>query len=126
MLLPSSLADWLPADDFARFVVEVVEELDLVDLYRAYGLDGHGRAAHDAEMMVGLLVYAYVVGVRSARAIERRCREDVAFRVITANQMPDHVTIARFRVRHERALGDLFTEVLRLCARAGEGRGGRG
>ena len=126
LLLPQSLADWLPEDHLARFVLEAVGEVDLVDFYRAYRLDGHGRAAHDPEMMVALLVYAYAVGVRSARAIERRCREDVAFRVITANQMPDHVTIARFRVRHERALGDLFTEVLRLCARAGEGRGGRG
>jgi transposase len=119
LLLPQSLADWLPEDHLARFVLEAVGEVDLVDFYRAYRLDGHGRAAHDPEMMVALLVYAYAVGVRSARAIERRCREDVAFRVITANQMPDHVTIARFRVRHERALGDLFTEVLRLCAKAG-------
>jgi transposase len=119
LLLPPSLADWLPEDHLARFVLEAVEEVDLVDFYRAYRLDGHGRAAHDPEMMVALLVYAYAVGVRSARAIERRCREDVAFRVITANQMPDHATIARFRVRHERALGDLFTEVLRLCAKAG-------
>jgi hypothetical protein len=69
--------------------------------------------------MVSLLVYAYAIGVRSARAIERRCREDVAFRVITANQTPDHATIARFRVRHEQAISDLFTGVLGLCAKAG-------
>ena len=65
------------------------------------------------------MVYAYAVGVRSARAIERRCREDVAFRFITANQLPDHTTVARFRVRHESAISDLFGEVLRLCAKAG-------
>jgi transposase len=70
-------------------------------------------------MMVALLVYAYAIGVRSARAIERRCREDVAFRVITANQTPDHATIARFRVRHEQAISDLFGGVLGLCAKAG-------
>ena len=70
-------------------------------------------------MMVALLVYAYAIGERSSRAIERRCREDVAFRVITANQVPDHATIARFRVRHEAALADLFGQVLGLCVDAG-------
>jgi Transposase DDE domain/Transposase domain (DUF772) len=69
--------------------------------------------------MVALLVYAYAIGERSSRGIERRCREDVAFRVITANRVPDHATIARFRVRHEAALGDLFAQVLGLCADAG-------
>jgi hypothetical protein len=69
--------------------------------------------------MVGLVVYAYATGVRSARLIGRRCRDDVAFRWITANRTPDHATIARFRARHERAIADLFTEVLRLCAKAG-------
>jgi hypothetical protein len=70
-------------------------------------------------MMVALLLYAYAIGERSSRGIERRCREDVAFRVITANQIPDHATIARFRARHERALAATFTQVLALCARAG-------
>jgi hypothetical protein len=70
-------------------------------------------------MMVALLLYAYAVGERSSRAIERRCREDVAFRVISANEVPDHATIARFRVRHELALGEVFTQVLGLCANAG-------
>jgi hypothetical protein len=69
--------------------------------------------------MVALLVYAYAIGERSSRAIERRCREDVAFRVITANQVPDHATVARFRVRHQDALGELFGQVLGLCADAG-------
>lgn len=70
-------------------------------------------------MMVALLLYAYAVGERSSRGIERRCREDVAFRVITANGIPDHATIARFRARHEQALAATFTQVLALCARAG-------
>jgi hypothetical protein len=69
--------------------------------------------------MVALYVYAYSIGVRSARAIERRCHEDVAFRVICANQAPDHATIARFRARHEQAIADLFAGVLELCARSG-------
>jgi len=70
-------------------------------------------------MMVALLLYAYAVGERSSRQIERRCREDVAFRVLTANQIPDHATIARFRARHEQALAEIFAQVLALCARAG-------
>src|ERR1051325_7703950 len=70
-------------------------------------------------MMVTLLLYAYAIGERSSRQIERRCREDVAFRVISANAVPDHATIARFRERHQGALADLFVEVLRLCAEAG-------
>ena len=70
-------------------------------------------------MMVALIVYAYAIGESWSRRIERRCREDVAFRVITANQAPDHATIARFRVRHERALTELFGQVLGLCADAG-------
>jgi transposase len=119
LLLPPSLRDWLPADHLAWFVMETVDELELEPFYAAYRLDGHGRAALEPSMMVSLLVYAYAIGVRSARAIERRCREDVAFRVITANQTPDHATIARFRVRHEQAIADLFTGVLGLCAKAG-------
>ena len=81
--------------------------------------DGWGRAAFDPQMMVVLLLYAYAVGERSSRGIERRCREDIAFRVITANQVPDHATIARFRARHEQALANTFVQVLALCAKAG-------
>ena len=119
LLLPPSLREWLADDHLAWFVVEVVDELDLAAFYGAYRRDGHGRAAHDPAMMVALLVYAYAIGVRSSRAIERRCREDVAFRVIAANQVPDHATIARFRVRHETAIAELFGGVLELCAEAG-------
>jgi transposase len=124
MLLPPSLRDWLPAGHLAWFVLDAVEEMDLAAFYGAYRADGHGRPAHEPAMMVGLLLYAYALGERSSRRIERRCVEDVAFRVIAANQAPDHSTIARFMVRHERALGDLFSEVLALCARAGLVRAG--
>src|SRR5512133_491913 len=119
LLLPPSLREWLADDHLAWFVVEVVDELDLAAFYGAYRRDGHGRAAHDPAMMVALLVYAYAIGVRSSRAIERRCREDIAFRVITANRAPDHATVARFRARHEAAIAGLFGEVLALCARSG-------
>lgn len=119
LLLPPSLREWLAEDHLAWFVLDVVEELDLAAFYAGYRVDGWGRAAFDPAMMVALLVYAYVTGERSSRAIERHCREDVAFRVIAANQVPDHATIARFRARHEEALGELFVQVLGLCARAG-------
>src|ERR687898_1556004 len=119
LLLPPSLREWLADDHFAWFVIDTVDELDLAAFLAAYRRDGWGRAAHDLAMMVALIVYAYAVGERSSRRIERRCGEDVAFRVISANQVPDHATIARFRVRHERALADLFADVLGLCAQAG-------
>src|SRR3954451_6579995 len=118
-LLPPSVDEWLPADHFARFVIAIVEEIDLVAFYTAYRADGHGRPAHDPAMMVALLVYAYARGQRSSRVIERACIEDIAFRVIAANPRPDHTAIARFRQRHESALAGLFGEVLALCAQAG-------
>jgi transposase len=119
LLLPPSLREWLPEDHLAWFVLDAVEAMDLRPFYVAYRADGHGRAAHDPAMMVALLLYAYAVGERSSRRIERRCQEDIAFRVITANQAPDHATVARFRVRHEDALAGLFGQVLALCAKAG-------
>ena len=119
MLLPPDLRDWLDDDHLAWFVIDAVAELDLESFYAAYRADGHGAAAHDPQMMVTLFAYAYAVGERSSRGIERRCREDVAFRVICANRVPDHATIARFRVRHEEALAGLFGGVLGLCAKAG-------
>ncbi len=119
LLLPPSLREWLPEEHLAWFVLDAVAEMDLGAFYGDYREDGWGRAAHDPAMMVALFVYAYAIGVRSSRAIERRCRDDVAFRVITANHAPDHATVARFRVRHEAAIGELFGEVLGLCARSG-------
>jgi transposase len=93
--------------------------IDLDAFYASYRGDGHGRAAHDPAMMVALLLYSYAVGERSSRKIERRCLEDVASRVICANRVPDHATIARFRARHQDALAGTFTQVLGLCAKAG-------
>jgi transposase len=84
-----------------------------------YRADGRGRAAHDPAMMVARLLYAYAIGERSSRRVEGRCVEDVATRVICASRAADHTTIARFRDRHERALAELFGEVLALCAGAG-------
>ena len=119
LLLPPSLREWLPGDHLAWFVLDAVDAMDLRAFLAGYRDDGWGRAAHDPAMMVALLVYVYAIGERSSRRIERRCHEDVAVRVVTANQAPDHTTIARFRQRHERALGELFGDVLALCAEAG-------
>lgn len=103
----------------SRGVLDVVAEMDLSAIYGEYRADGHGRAAFDPAMIVALLLYAYAVGERSSRVIERRCRVDVAFRVITASQVPEHATIARFRMRNEQALSELFAQMLGLCARGG-------
>jgi transposase len=119
LLLPPSLREWLPEGHLAWFVIDAVAALDLRPFYVVYRDNGQGRAAHDPAMMVALLLYSYAIGERSSRRIERRCIEDVATRVICANQCPDHTTVARFRQRHERALAGLFGEVLALCAEAG-------
>lgn len=123
-LLPPSPREWLPEDHLAWFVIDAVEGFDLQPFYAEYRADGHGRAAHDPQMMVTLLLYAYATGTRSSRQIERRLIEDVAFRVIAAGQCPDHATIARFRARHAQALCGLFSDVLALCAKAGLVRSG--
>lgn len=120
-LMPPSLRDWLPEDDLAWLVIDVVGELDLAPIHARYRADGWGAAAFDPAMMVALLLYAYASGDRSSRRIEARCRRDIAYRVITANQVPDHATIARFRADHETALGELFGQLLRICAGAGLG-----
>jgi transposase len=119
LLMPTDMREWLPDDHLAWFVLDAVREMDLDPFYLGYRQDGWGRAAHDPQMMVSLMLYAYAVGERSSRRIERRCAEDVAFRVVAANQVPDHTTIARFRARHQEALAELFGEILGLCARAG-------
>ena len=118
-LMPPDPRDWLPEGHLAWFVLASVEEMDLSAFYGSYRQDGWGRAAFEPSMMVALLLYAYARGERSSRGIERRCVEDVAYRVIAAQQTPDHATIARFRVRHEEALAGLFSEVLGLCRESG-------
>jgi transposase len=97
----------------------VVDQLDLRHFYRQDRDDGHGHPAYDPKTLLGVLLYAYAVGVRSSRQIERHCHEDLAFRVLAGNQLPDHVTIARFRVRHEQALAGFLVASLKLCAAAG-------
>ena len=96
-LMPPDPRDWLPEDHLAWFLLVSVEQMDLSAFYGSYRVDGWGRAAFEPSMMVSLLLYAYARGERSSRGIERKCVEDVAYRVIAAQQTPDHATIARFR-----------------------------
>ncbi len=118
-LMPPSLLDWVAEDHLVWTILSSVKEMDLSVFLGAYRADGHGRPAYDPAMMVALLLYAYAKGNRSSRGIEHECREDVAYRVICANLVPDHSTIAEFRKRHEAALADLFNSVLSLCKEAG-------
>ena len=119
MLMPPSLLDWVPEDHLVWTILGAVEEMDLSAFYGAYRANGQGRAAYEPSMMVALLLYAYARGNRSSRGIERACREDVVYKVITAMRVPDHSTIAEFRRRHERAISELFSAVLELCKEAG-------
>lgn len=119
LLLPPSLADWLPDGHLARFVDEVVETvLDLHAIYAAYE-DARGGPPYDPRLMLKVVLYGYATGVRSSRRLERHCVEDVAFRFLAANQQPDFRSLARFRRRHLGALEELFVQTVRVCATAG-------
>jgi transposase len=121
-LLPPDMREWLPAEHLVWLVLQVVGELDLSRLHARRRVGGVGRAGYDPAMLTGLLLYAYCVGQRSSRQIERLCLVDVAFRVACAQDAPDHTVIARFRQQHDQDLAELFTQVLLVCARAGLGR----
>lgn len=119
MMMPPSVREWLPEDHLAFFVLDVIAELDLRAFYAAHRADGKGGSVYDPAMMLSVLLYAYCTGERSSRRIERRLVEDVAVRVVAANQQPDHATLARFRRRHQDAIAGLFGQVLSLCVKAG-------
>ena len=112
-LLPPSVDEWLPNDHLARFVVEVIEQLDLDELTRQYA--GRGSAAHHPAVLLGLLVYGYANGVHSSRKIERATYDSVAFRYVAANTHPDHDTLATFRRRFLKEVEALFVQVLMLA-----------
>jgi transposase len=118
-LMPPSVRDWLPEDHLAWFVLDVVDELDLGAFYGTYRADGRGGAVYDPAMVLAVLLYAYCTGERSSRRIERQLIDDVAYRVLAANQLPDHATLARFRARHQDAIAELFAQVLGLCVAEG-------
>jgi transposase len=118
-LLPPDMKQWLPDDHLVYFVMDVVSQLDLGTIYRCYDNSKGGQPPFDPRMMVGLLFYSYCIGLPSSRKIEKATYERVAFRILTADQHPDHDTVADFRKRHLKALGELFVEVLRLCQQVG-------
>ena len=119
LLLPPDMARWLPEDHLVYFIRDVERQLDLSGIYGSYDGTQGGNPAYDPGMMTTLLIYAYCVGVVSSRKIERATYESIPFRVLTADQHPDHDTIAEFRRRHLEALAALFVQVLRLCRKAG-------
>jgi transposase len=119
-LLPPSPTEWLPEGHLAYLVLEAVRELDLGGIERAIqGKDHRGTRPYSPRMMTTLLLYAYCTGVFSSRRIERATYEDVAFRVIAANEHPHFTTVNGFRLQHREALSELFVQVLQLCKRAG-------
>lgn len=117
-LLPPNIREWVKQDHLVWFVQDAVAQMDISEFYRVYRKDGKGGSAFDPSMMLILLLYAYCLGERSSRRIERLCEEAITYRVITANIKPDHATIARFRKQHISLLEKLFVEVLKLCKEA--------
>ena len=118
-LLPPSLREWLPQDHLANFISDVVDTLDLSEIIAAYDNSQGGQASFHPVMMVKLMLYAYCVGVPASRRIEKSTYDVIPFRVLSANQHPDHDTIAEFRKGHLVALSHIFLQVLRLCQKAG-------
>jgi transposase len=120
LLLPLDMRDWLPEGHLALFILDVVSELDLSKFRAVHeAKDRRGRPGYHPAMMVGLLLYGYCTGKASSRKLERATYEEVAFRVLSGDQHPDHDSIADFRKRHLPALSGLFLQVLQLCQKAG-------
>src|SRR6516165_10961150 len=116
-LLPPSIEDWLPERHLARFIVEVIDQLDLSAMSRAYR--GSGSASYHPRLLLGLLVYGYATGVFSSRKLERGTYDSVAFRFVAANPNPDHDTIAAFRRRFLKEIEALFVKILLLAREMG-------
>jgi transposase len=125
LLLPPSLRDWLPENHLAYFVSDVVDNLDLSAMDAVYGDEKRGQPPYDPLMMTKVLVYGYCVGVFSSRKIERRLVEDIAFRVLAADNQPNFRTISDFRKIHLKTLADLFEQVLQIALEAGAMKVGR-
>ena len=119
LLFPPDMSQWLPEGHLVYFIRDLVSQLDLDAVYKGYDGSKGGHPPYHPEMMVSLLIYAYCVGLPSSRKIEQATYENVPFRVLTADQHPDHDTIATFRRRHLGSLAGLFVQVLRLCCKAG-------
>ena len=118
-LMPASMREWLPSDHLSYFISDVVDHLDLSAIMERYAGEERGYPPYHPAMMVKVLLYAYCTGVASSRKIEKRLCEDIAFRVLSANNTPDFRTISDFRKDHLKALAGLFLQVLRLCQKVG-------
>ena len=118
LLLPAALQEWLPTDHLAYFISDIVDQMDLSEITGRYG-EQRGGPPYHPRMMVKVLLYGYCSGVASSRRIARRLHEDIAFRVLAANNTPDFRTVSDFRRDHLEALGNLFLQVLALCRQAG-------
>jgi transposase len=118
-LMPASMREWLPSDHLAYFISDVVDHLDLSAIMERYAGEERGYPPYHPGMMVKVLLYAYCTGVASSRKIERHLCEDIAFRVLAANNTPDFRTVSDFRKDHLKALAGLFLQVLKLCQKAG-------
>jgi transposase len=116
-LMPPSVDEWLPQRHLARFVVEVVERLDLRAMTGSYR--GSGEASYHPQLLLGLIIYGYATGVFSSRKLERATYDSVAFRFIAANEHPDHDTIAAFRRRFLKQIETLFVQVLGVAREMG-------
>jgi len=121
-LMPESMRDWLPPSDPVWLVIEAVRLLDTRAFHARRRTGGAGAAGYDPDMLLTLLIWAWAQGIRSSRVIERLCQRDVGFRIICGGDGPDHVTISRFRAEAADVVGELFTQVLVLCARLGIGQ----
>jgi transposase len=119
LLMPASLREWLPPDHLAYFISDVVDALDLSAISGRYEGEEGGYPPYHPRMMVKVLLYAYCIGVPSSGRIEKRLEEDIAFRVLAADNTPDFRTISGFRKEHLEALAGLFLQVLKLCQKAG-------
>ena len=119
LLLPPSLGDWLPEGHLAYFISDVVEELDLTAFYAPYEGDGRRKSPYEPSMMLKTLLYAYTTGVFSSRKIAKKLEEDVAFRVLGANNFPQHRTICEFRKRHLEDFKSIFVQVVQIANGAG-------
>lgn len=118
-LMPASIREWLPGDHLAYFISDVVDHLDLSAIMKHYAGEERGYPPYHPAMMVKVLLYAYCIGVASSRKIEKHLCEDIAFRVLAANNTPDFRTISDFRKDHLKALAGLFLQILKLCQKAG-------
>ena len=116
-LFPESIDEWLPEDHLARFVVEIVDNLDIASIERAYS--GGGIAPYHPRMLLALIFYGYATGVFSSRKIEKGTYDSVPFRYIAANSHPDHDTISNFRKRFLPEIESFFTQLLLIANRVG-------